>query len=228
MTKRQQIIAAVLLVLPTLVLSGLVAKNEIDKNAARTWRVKITGYDPRDLLYGHYLNFRFDWGGSLGACPSSGDCCLCFEGNEGPMTPAVSYKTCEQASACASRINVSGLECERFGRCANRGLDPEMPQQYFIPEESAPRLDTLLRRREHKMSVDLKITPSGRHMLDQLYIDDVPWKEFLKQNPEAGKVESRREMPQSVAPVTPAPSVAPPAPSEPPPEDSGQSTAKPE
>ncbi len=62
MTQQHRLkLAAVLLFLPLLALGGIIVKNERDIASAKTWRVAIIGYDPRDLLYGHYLNFRFDW-----------------------------------------------------------------------------------------------------------------------------------------------------------------------
>ncbi len=205
MTKKQNIIIVALLVLPTLVLSGLAAKNEIERISARAWRVNIAGYDPRDLLYGRYLEFTYDWGKPLGPCPEQGMCCLCFEPKDGAPEPVVTRMSCDQAKICAASI-----EATPGRRAASGGFNPERPQRYYIPEESAPRLDTLLRQRKHKMSVDLKITPTGRPMLSELYIDDVPWREFLKRNPEAEKATSR---------------VMPPAARTPPPEPPHEGTA---
>ena len=59
MTSKQALLLAVLL-LPTLVLGLIAAKNENDLANARVCNLKITGYDPRSLLYGRYINFRFD------------------------------------------------------------------------------------------------------------------------------------------------------------------------
>lgn len=37
----------------------MVAAIAYDRASAPTYKVRIDGYDPRDLLYGHYLVFRF-------------------------------------------------------------------------------------------------------------------------------------------------------------------------
>ena len=82
MTRQHRLkLAAVMLLLPLLALGGIILKNERDIASAKTWRVKITGYHPRDLLYGHYLSFRFDWGISpeQGVCAAGESCCLCLD-----------------------------------------------------------------------------------------------------------------------------------------------------
>lgn len=193
MTKKELIIAA-LLILPTVVLSGIVAKNEIDKSTAQTWRVKITGYDPRDLLYGHYLNFRYDWGADLGQCQNKEECVLCFMPKEGAMAPQVSYKSGSEAKTCQSAIDVSGTNCMEPEICDDESFNPTGPQRYYIPENAAGRLNAILMEQKREVAVDLKVTPSGRHMLSGLYIDQIEWREYLRQNPEAGRKPSRREV----------------------------------
>lgn len=47
------------LLLPVLIPALLVGKIMAERAAAPVYYVRIEGYDPRDLLYGHYLVFRF-------------------------------------------------------------------------------------------------------------------------------------------------------------------------
>ena len=189
---------AVLLFLPLLVLGGVILKNERDIASAKTWRVGITGYDPRELLHGHYLNFRFDWGLSPehGLCLDGQSCCLCLEPQQGSAAPLTSRQICEAAARCASALSLP----KRSG-CANGApscpndadaFDPEGAQRYFIPESAASQLNALLADRRAHLSVDLKIPSPGRRLLGDLYIDNFEWREYLRQHPDAGQPESAR------------------------------------
>ena len=48
------------LALPILGVLGLVAQKETTVQESTIVRIPITGYDPRNMMYGHYLRFRFD------------------------------------------------------------------------------------------------------------------------------------------------------------------------
>ena len=60
---RRLLAAAVMatLALPVAVLGAMVFAAERNLAAGGVMRVAIRGYDPRDMLRGHYLNYRFDW-----------------------------------------------------------------------------------------------------------------------------------------------------------------------
>lgn len=51
------------LVLPVLGLAGLWAWTDRWTREGTDWEVPVQGYDPRDLLRGHYIQFRYDWPG---------------------------------------------------------------------------------------------------------------------------------------------------------------------
>jgi uncharacterized membrane-anchored protein len=188
-------LAAVLLFLPLLALGGIIVKNERDIRSAKTWRVPIVGYDPRDLLYGHYLNFRFDWGPPLerDACADGQSCCMCLDAQHVSTAPLTSLKTCEAAIRCTTALSLpKRAGCIDGARCPDNAdaFDPEGAQRYFIPESAATQLNALLANRRYNLSVDLNIAPSGQHILGDLYIDDVEWREYLRQHPDAGRPES--------------------------------------
>jgi uncharacterized membrane-anchored protein len=190
---RPLIVAAVLLLLPTLVLTSIVIKHELGLKTARTWRVKITGYDPRDLLLGHYLNFQFNWAlinnSRERACASGEECCLCLNpvnGVKETPVPQISYQLCANAKKrCVSFIPVAHLHNLRGFAFEDPSdvFDPESGQRYFVPEKSAPILEKILRSRAHEVSLDLKVLPSGLRMLGELYIDNTPWREWLSKHP---------------------------------------------
>ena len=193
MTQRHRLkLAALVLLLPLLVLGGIVVRNQRDIASAKTWRVKITGYDPRDLLYGHHLNFRFDWGASLtrDACAAGQSCCLCLDAQNGSSTPLANLKSCEAATQCANSVPVPHATQNNPD-----AFNPEGTQRYFVPESAATQLNALLANRQHVLQVDVKIGPSGQHVLGDLYVDNVEWHDYLRQHPAAGQPQSaeRRE-----------------------------------
>jgi hypothetical protein len=69
-------------------------------------------------------------------------------------------------------------------------FDPEGVQRYYIPESAAAQLNTLLANRRHTLSVDLKMASPGRRLLTDLYIDNIEWRDYLRQHPDAGLPES--------------------------------------
>ncbi|MDD3371475.1 MAG: GDYXXLXY domain-containing protein [Alphaproteobacteria bacterium] len=56
----RSLVFALFLALPVVGVLSLVAQKEIAIAQAQTVRIPIKGYDPRSLLYGHYLRFQFD------------------------------------------------------------------------------------------------------------------------------------------------------------------------
>ena len=202
MTQRRHLILSTLvLILPLLVLGGIILKNERDIASAKTWRVKITGYDPRDLLYGHYLSFRFDWGVSLNARHLRGGTKLLLVSrcpkriNHPPCKP---QKLRGGSAMRQPRSHAGRYTCSNGGQsCQNNpdAFDPEATQRYFIPESAATQLNTLLVNRQYILQVDVKIGSSGQHVLGDLYIENVEWRDYLRQHPDAGQPQSveRRE-----------------------------------
>ncbi len=57
----QRSIAMLFILLPVLAISGQAIFLADQKLQIPVQQVVITGYDPRDALMGHYLNFRYDW-----------------------------------------------------------------------------------------------------------------------------------------------------------------------
>ena len=52
---------AAILGLPLAGLAALWAQSETLSHQGTDWEVPVQGYDPRDLLRGHYVEFRYDW-----------------------------------------------------------------------------------------------------------------------------------------------------------------------
>ena len=75
------------LLLPLVALVLLIVRAELVLKQGKRWTVAIGGYDPRDLIRGHYLQYRVRWKkdpNSTEACTDrDGDCYLCLRRESG-------------------------------------------------------------------------------------------------------------------------------------------------
>lgn len=159
------------LLLPLVALVLLIVRAELVLKQGKRWTVAITGYDPRDLVRGHYLLFRLKWkpASSLDEqCPStSEDCYLCLERQgddtsarpEPTMRRVYSYQTkqCDSAFPAATEENL---------------------HKYFIPEDKGAVLERAIREKE--ASLVLAVSASGEVVIKDLLLNDVPWTQAIK------------------------------------------------
>lgn len=129
-----------LLALPLAGLLANIAYNEVALKGATEWRIPVTGYDPRDPLRGHYIQFRYDWAvsGDVRQCLRSLNCSLCLESG------GAAVRVLAPGEACEAHIDVtsSRISVRAFGR---PGDIPQFFGRLFVSEASAPRLQEQLR-----------------------------------------------------------------------------------
>lgn len=165
-----RLIAALLL--PIVVLAGLVVRAERLARAGRKWQVRITGYDPRDLVSGQYLRYRIAWDFADAAEPTGRECeeedgcifCLVRRADDAaPLPePLVRRKSRREADTCDSFFPVA----------AEAKL-----HRYFIPEGMGERFESAVR--DKKVHLQLSISASGQVAVTELLIDGVPWRSVL-------------------------------------------------
>jgi hypothetical protein len=61
---RKTLLLPLTLALPVFGLAGLWASSHNQAQQGTLWEVPASGYDPRDLLRGHYIRFRYEWPGA--------------------------------------------------------------------------------------------------------------------------------------------------------------------
>ena len=61
MTRYQRLFLPLALLLPIFGLALIWLLTERQSHQGTEWDVPIAGYDPRDLLRGHYVQFQYDW-----------------------------------------------------------------------------------------------------------------------------------------------------------------------
>lgn len=130
-------------------------------------KIEIEPYDPRDLLYGHYMTFGYKWNWDEKqddkAC-NGPDCCLCL--GEGAQDPKASVMAClpDKPAQCAHVI--------KGGYYGNRVFDLAGLNRYYVDEAIAMPLENLFRNKKETFHVGLSIGPSGKPILEKLYVGD--------------------------------------------------------
>jgi len=160
--RRRIEIAAV--VLPVLLLGLMIGRAEWQLAHSRTWHFAIRGYDPRDLLRGHYMRFRLELpvAETIESCSvASGECCYCLEpSNE--VEPRITLARCETArDVCDAFVDARALQ----------SLD-----RFYIPEEGRGEMERVLRAAavEDRAHLAVAVSRTGEPMIEALLIDGVP------------------------------------------------------
>ncbi|AGH99076.1 GDYXXLXY domain-containing protein [Micavibrio aeruginosavorus] len=170
----RKIILIVVLLLPLLVPGLLWVKAATDQTAGPIWTVKIAGYDPRDLLHGRYIQFRYDWmeadaEGTPACSNNDPNCCLCLNGDQ-------------------TYMNVTRLQCDAPGAdrvCQSRIPTPSATgaQKYFIPEEFAADLDRLVVSEPDRFMMEIAVPGAfGAPVIRGLSLDGMPLRDYLRHN----------------------------------------------
>jgi len=157
------------LVLPFVVLCLLIVRAEYNAQSGEEWNFELRGYDPRDLLRGHYMQFSllYDWQADENECTSGSDCCLCLTKNETPF-PKVHKTVC----------TIAKTQCDGY-------ILPEKQNvlnRYYIPEASAQRAESLLRQAwvDHQAYMKVSIN-NGEPVILDLIINEQSINHILKQ-----------------------------------------------
>jgi uncharacterized membrane-anchored protein len=150
------------LAFPLLVLALGIGRAEHHLRNSKKWVFEVTGYDPRDLLRGQYIQFRIALHETAAPvrCDDHGpeSCCFCLTGDASDVPPRVERTTCANALP----------RCD--GVLQTRYLT-EL-QRYYIPEARAAALNPLFQRAisEHTARIVVAIDADGKPQIDALLI----------------------------------------------------------
>jgi uncharacterized membrane-anchored protein len=147
--------------IPVVGLAVLVIRAEM-VHTGQTWRLPIEGFDPRDPLHGHYLQYRYRFMPDLVDIsePGTASCVCLSRTNEEGFDPPARGVPCDLAHTCDAWLDTDTV----------RG-----PQRFYIPEAAGPALEQALRDRP--ASVVVTIDANGAAIPSELFIDDRPWRE---------------------------------------------------
>jgi uncharacterized membrane-anchored protein len=147
------------LIAPIIILAILTGYKKYILSIGKEVTLAISGYDPRDLLSGHYLIYTVEYGvenvckASSYGLKKAGYICL--------SPKSFSY---DWPSNCDLVIKGSCY----LGRF-NAGIE-----RYYVPEEEAQRLEVLVRTK--KASIVLSVPRNGKAQIKDLLIDGTPWR----------------------------------------------------
>ena len=144
--------------LPLAVLVFGAARSEYRVRHSEDWEFVVRGYDPRDLLRGHYIQYRIDFGETSGAGCSADDpdCCLCLTRESG-VAP-------HRTSCTVARNECDGALQTRVMASLDR---------YYVPESRARDIERDLQAAgaRGEARVVLAIDEMGRAHVKELRVD---------------------------------------------------------
>ena len=163
------------LALPVLALAALVGQQEWLLANARILSVPLTGFDPRDLLRGHYIRAQLDW--SWERAPAvedysvvDGALCVLTEDPKPRVRFLAGWKAGDRTDADC-RLIIAG-----HSRAPSRFVPSQLDNgdgavQFYIPEERADDLEKLLRERPGALTADLAVRADGNAAIKALRVD---------------------------------------------------------
>lgn len=158
--QRTKIILIVGLVIPILSLAAIVLNNVYEIRTGKEIVLPIIGYDPRDLLAGHYLNYRIEYGvpdicaNNINNQMKNNDAYVCLEPKQFSFTVP---EDCE--------LMIKGV-------CSYTNFDAGV-QRFYASEANAKLLEKDLLK--GNASVALAVTESGKAYVKYLLVGGKQW-----------------------------------------------------
>lgn len=160
MSRRARALVTGAVVLPVLGIALGIARSELHFARAQDWSLPVAGYDPRDLLRGHYIQYRLQLPGAESSyCQDEDrDCCLCLERGE-PVS--ISRQICSAAESCDGMLRSEYLS---------------QLERYYVPEARAREAEDKLRADagQGKARLVIALDPGGKPQVRALLIDGKP------------------------------------------------------
>jgi hypothetical protein len=113
------------------------------------WDVPVAGYDPRDILRGHYVEFEYDWPG-YGRAAWGSIKTLCLEGSAPQI---VRVREAQPGAACAHPVRANPANVY--------GPDGTARGRLYVGQERAAALEQALRRRDQLAIVTIRSREDG-------------------------------------------------------------------
>lgn len=164
MTDRRPRLSLLLaLALPIVALALMVTRGEVTTRTGRPYRIAIEGYDPRDMVRGHFLRYRlqFAWDEPRERCTTA-ECAYCLRGPAGSEPRVVKVSAGDTADCDAS--------------FPEKQLDHL--QEFYIPEDRGTALEQAIRK--HKAELSVRVSGGGAVVIQDLLLDGRPWREVVR------------------------------------------------
>lgn len=163
-----------LLFIPVFILLGWVFVIQFDISSGVKMDLPIRGYDPRDILAGHYLSVEVDFDAFAQECKV-----------EGKENAKLRWKR-RDAFFCAPLLKVfleKPLNCGAFieGYCQNNAFHGNI-NRFYIPEKSSRILERAVLNQENNPMLRISVTENGKAYPLDLILQGLPFKEWLRLN----------------------------------------------
>lgn len=156
---------------PLLVMLAWVIKQEYDVRTATKIELQVEGYDPRDLLSGHYLQYRVVYGPE-GDCknynPKGPGFCQCLQ-----VAKENNIATSHWLGSCTERPADCNLWIE--GACQWNQFDAGI-ERYYFPEKYKDVLHTI----PPNSTIQIALRNNGSAIVTDFLVDGVALIEYAK------------------------------------------------
>jgi hypothetical protein len=130
--------------LPLFGLGLHIAQAEQRLRTTHQWSLRITGVDPRHLLYGRYVDYRLALPAQASCSSAAIDCCLCLRSNGETTPPDIRTTSCE--AVAVSMHHAAGSKggprsCDAY----LRGTEVSRLRHFYLSEDDAPEAERRLR-----------------------------------------------------------------------------------
>ena len=136
MNRYRRFLLPLALLLPLIGLALIWLQAERESHQGSEWDVPIAGYDPRDLLRGHYVQFRYDWPGvAENDIPTSYglQTGLCLSGKAPDIERVAIIDRAEYGSSPAPSCDTIA----RVNPWSEEGTDGLVRDRIYIPQQAA-------------------------------------------------------------------------------------------
>ncbi len=158
--------------LPIVVIAAWIVSYAVTVRTGVTIRLAVSGYDPRDLLSGHYLRYVVEYGGAVD-CPvatASAEKCVCLDGKEHQFAKISDQGDCRDNLDCKNLLK---------GTC-NKGRFEAGIERFYFPEEYVKQLRIV----PPDASIVVALSPAGKGVVKELLVMDESILEWVKKKME--------------------------------------------
>ncbi|MBR1946367.1 MAG: GDYXXLXY domain-containing protein [Alphaproteobacteria bacterium] len=159
----------ILLFLPVFILLGWTLSVQSMISQGTKIDLPVRGYDPRDILAGHYLSVAVDYDSFPSECKTE-DKELRWKKREAFFCASSGRIVLERRADCRAFIN---------GYCWYDHFYDNV-SRFYVPEETAGQLEKAVRKKENNPVLRLSVTPDGKAFPIELILQGMPYKEWLK------------------------------------------------
>lgn len=159
----KRILLLLALLIPIVALMSSAWLKSVQRSNGEEVILPIEGFDPRDLLAGHYLIYRVDYGLATRCTEHESEAAVCLRPEQKMYA-----------------IDALPASCELFirGYCDSSADFSAGIERFYIPEEYAEALEKQVRDKQGE--IVLSVDSKGNAAIRDLLIDGKPWKESVQ------------------------------------------------